>query len=296
MTTVKKVSGSWKTTSRHLLILGDGFTSSEADKDLYRNLAKMVSTAITGKDWYLRGNKALCVWRADTYVTNAHNTPLGLGPCPPVLGAPIPMTRFSTAYTADENGGCRYLSGDAWKVGDVEIELKGDPGLPKAFDHILVIVNYPRYGGKGLGKMAWASNDPQDFLNLAIHELGHTFGLYDEYENACGEPDPGKLVGQAKSFVSNNNISKNGTPAPWRGFVKGAFLQATKSTDSQCPPDNPVPDVDVGAFSGGFYTHRHFYRPSLSCLMREGEGEFCTICRKLIEHCLAPTKNKSPVT
>src|SRR3954463_14962433 len=75
----------------------------------------------------------------------------------------------------------RLLSGDTTLARETVEAV-----LPE-WDQIIVVCNEPERGGAG-GLVAWFSNGGADWLQVAVHELGHSaFGLADEYD--YGGPD-----------------------------------------------------------------------------------------------------------
>ena len=89
-------------------------------------------------------------------------------------------TYFDATFCAD-GANQRVLRGNSTLVQDTV-----ESHLPE-WGQILVIVDDPERGGWG-GTLAWTSNSSSDWLDVAVHELGHSlFGLADEYN--YGGPD-----------------------------------------------------------------------------------------------------------
>ena len=148
-----------------------------------------------------------------------------------------------------------------------------DQPLAKAFldslgrrDMGLVLVDSARRGGAGGVGAFWpswttiASEPGETWEDVTLHELGHAFGLADEYENSAEtvpEPEPLEL-----------NVAKNATalPPPWSAMIN-------------VPP--LLPDDAVGTFRGARYRPDRF-RPSPICRMRVAHEQFCPVCCELI--------------
>lgn len=166
--------------------------------------------------------------------------------------------------------------------------MYGDRALAAAFlkksgtraDRAVVLVNIRRRGGAGGTAQfpAWVSNESSatdSWQAVAIHELGHAFGLGDEYDSANPEAPPGLEPNISASPDPAQapwaHLCKVHTPAPTAPFGSGAAL----------PPDT------VGTFQGARYDPQCFYRAQFACMMRSTRDPFCARCRELIRNKLA---------
>jgi len=272
MPAFEKLEGKEKAWSTHVLIVGDGFGSGEiTSPGGLRDAAKAVGKAIAKQPWY-PASKSLCVWFAPTPVDpKIHKAKLKYkcgGGAPP-----LPYVRFGAKYGTGAK--CSMLKGDAYKIHDLVFDLEAQ-GLPD-IRSTLVLVNYSAYGGYGDSQITWASLTPGVFIDLALHELGHAFGLYDEYENACGKPDA------AATAINGRNITSNAKSPLWFGEAKPKPLQvATKVKPVDCDIDPKNPPIAVGSFPGGLYRHTKYFRPSEKCKMRDIADPFCAVCSNAI--------------
>jgi IgA Peptidase M64 len=136
----------------------------------------------------------------------------------------------------------------------------------------LILINSKLRGGAGGqpgGYSAWASiaSAPGEHWEaIGLHEVGHAFGLADEYlyeerahewpaqfePNVTDESRPSGTTWQDRVTVGDD-------PAPTGGLNSAA-----------------APDV-VGTFQGARY-RTDLYRPSATCLMRQTGAAFCKIC------------------
>jgi hypothetical protein len=166
--------------------------------------------------------------------------------------------------------------------------LFGDRALAAAFlkksgtkaDRAVVLVNIRRRGGAGgtADFPAWVSNESSatdSWQSVAIHELGHAFGLGDEYDSPNPEAPPG----------IEPNISASPDPAhsPWAHLCTHHAPAPTAPFGSGAT----LPAGTVGTFQGARYDAAHFYRSQFACLMRSTRDPFCARCRELIRAKLA---------
>ena len=120
-----------------------------------------------------------------------------------------------------------------------------------AYDQIVVLVNSQEYGGSGGGNIATTSMHPSAD-QIAIHELGHSFGnLRDEY-----------WAGNQYATENGVNMTQQTNPA----LVKWA---------------NWIGDNGIGIYQhccGG--NSEFWYRPHQNCKMRFLAADFCSVCRE----------------
>jgi IgA Peptidase M64/CARDB len=120
-------------------------------------------------------------------------------------------------------------------------------------DVVLVVVNDPEYGGSG-GAIGVVSVHPE-VVELALHELGHSFGLLaDEYG---GPPPPfcDSAVEPAEANATKETV---------REFLKWANWVAPET-----PIPTPGPTVGMpGNYQGAKYCDTDLYRPTFNSKMR----------------------------
>lgn len=147
----------------------------------------------------------------------------------------------------------------------------------------IVLVNLPVRGGAGGGggRPAWSTitSDPgETWEAVALHEIGHAFGLADEYTEASGAvPEPHPL---------EPNVTDRDDPAaaPWAALRSPGF-PARPTCAASVHPQGPA--HVVGTFEGARYKATGRYRPSLECLMQRTDRPFCPVCADHVAKTLA---------
>jgi hypothetical protein len=132
-------------------------------------------------------------------------------------------------------------------------------------DMRFVTVNETKYGGGG-GYFATYAGGNTEALEVALHEVGHSFvGLADEYGGFTS-----RYTGAEPTEV---NITKDPTGAKWSrwlGYEQAGISQYLR------------PDVvgRIGAYEGGGYYEQGIYRPSELSKMRVLNQPFDAISRE----------------
>jgi len=138
-------------------------------------------------------------------------------------------------------------------VDDAKVTAAVSAALPAAQrDIVLVLVNDTTYGGSG-GQYAVASLHP-DAVELALHEIGHSFGgLADEYSGNVDDPSC-----VLPAYGVNVTSETNRTKIPWKHWIAGA---------TPVPTGGSTPSVP-GAYAGAAYCDTGAYRPTYDSKMR----------------------------
>lgn len=170
----------------------------------------------------------------------------------------------------------RLLYGNAALVLDTIADV-----LPNAHQ-IVVLVNDTERGGGG-GAIAWSSTGGHDWLDVVIHEIGHSaFGLADEYdepfEDWTGEPtQPNVTTNPDPATVKWLHLVNAGPDSPTRRNPTCGSGQVGRD-----PGPNPAPSGTVGTFEGAKYRRCAAYRPVWECKMRVTTRDFCPVCQERI--------------
>lgn len=130
------------------------------------------------------------------------------------------------------------------------------------YDLAIVLVNDPQYGGSG-GNFPTIVSTESSSAEIAIHELGHTLGgLGDEY----GDPYPNYPDTEEHNTTKETDRNK----VKWRAWIDPATPVPTPATTEF--------DATVGLFEGAHYHETGWYRPKLTCRMRDLSAPFCEVC------------------
>lgn len=126
---------------------------------------------------------------------------------------------------------------------------------------VLVIVNEESWGGAGgviSEQPAWANTYglKVGWAGMALHELGHCFGLVDEYFPTKAQEDDQKRSGKKVQLPKLPGNAPNVTTDKAKIWAIGTN----------------------GSFEGAFYRRHGFYRPSHDCRMRQTHTPFCEVC------------------
>jgi len=234
-------------------------------------------------DGYTLGEKPLFIDKCAAVA--AAVTALGLPK--PIAFKPVfrPSTQSGTDFAAGCSGAnevkkaTAYDSGYGYSlVGDCEL-LSGDPTL--AWDDqdgvgagfFIGLVNAAAYGGSSWGTFAWFPANHPDFIELLLHEMGHMFGLRDEYDTQLG--------GHFTNVQSYSNVTTDPVHPPWGG-TGNIFGNAECPSIAGYKPAASAAAGEIAAFQGASYDPCANYRPSATCKMRVIDSAFCSVCRGLL--------------
>lgn len=156
----------------------------------------------------------------------------------------------------------------------------------------LVLVDSPYRGGAGgqdeYSYPAWStvtSCPGEDWRAIAIHEVGHAFGLGDEYVLDS-------MADKVTNGEPNIGINQNDPPASWQPTEGWANQIISEDQQLAMNANAPGTEAITGFFQGARYRH-DYCRPSLNCLMRAivpiptlGRYAFCKVCETALADAL----------
>ena len=161
------------------------------------------------------------------------------------------------------------------------------------FEHVIVLVNTPRYGGGGIyNNISVASSDHPSSGIVFVHEFGHAFaGLADEY--AYDEFDPVYPVDTEpwepnittlKDFGRKwEDMLPSGTPIPTQPDAAYDSIDVRKVWSTFTPEVRAELNERLGVYEGAGNSTKGVYRPVQQCRMRINECDsFCPVCRRAI--------------
>lgn len=148
-------------------------------------------------------------------------------------------------------------------------------GVP--YEHIIILVNTPEYGGGGiLNSYVLSMTHHRMFKPVVVHEFGHSFGgLGDEY---AYEEEPLPMYPSDIEPWEPNITTLKDFHGKWENLIdKGTPIPTPLSKDPQ------VIRSKVGVFEGAGYSLKGVYRGTQDCRMRTNETpEFCPVCRQAL--------------
>jgi hypothetical protein len=151
------------------------------------------------------------------------------------------------------------------------------------FEHIIVLINTPNYGGGGIyNEVMFSSSDHATFRQVLVHEFGHSFGglgdeyYYDDQYSSMYPSDTEPWEPNLTTLVDFDSKWKDMLP---------------KGTKIPTEPDKRKKNTDVnkltqkvGVYEGGGYQSKGVYRPVQECRMKINEVEhFCPVCSRAIK-------------
>ena len=254
-----------------IAIIAEGYTAAEMDK-FYRDSQRAADAIFSHEPFKSMKHRFNVV--AVGAVSNES------GPSEPGRGIwhdTVLRSHYDTFYSD------RYLTTSAvHKLFDL---LSGVP-----FEHIIVLINTPRYGGGGIyNQWMCSSSDHATFKQVLVHEFGHSYaGLADEYnygdnhvewypaDTEPWEPNITTLKDFDKKW---KDLIPTAPPVPTPPTINN--YQQTRSTMSSEELNKKT--QRVGVFEGAGYMARGAYRPAELCRMNVNEVEdFCPVCTRAI--------------
>lgn len=267
----------------NILLLGDGYLRGQLGANgLFAQHCRELVAHITNERWYRPE------LRLNIYSQEARSTDQGADIA---AGCGVLPLTVKTYFDSIHGGGglCRLLTGADATVATVASAVADSVlGLNAEFDAVIVLVNSATYGASSYQLTAWVSAGypgPENFADMALHELGHVAALFDEYgyRSACNDKNK---TWCGKPHIAAN-VDKSPTSPQWVAKVTPGFALPTLSHPGrpaclECydPPDAVLGPFGsgVGTFEGSGWFHCGLYRPSAHCKMRNVEDPFCTVC------------------
>ena len=260
-----------------IVFLSEGYTAAEKEK--FSKDARRAVQALTAHEPFARRREAFNF--RSVFVPSADS-----GPSFPRRGDwrnTVAGSHYDTFYSD------RYLTSSSMqKIYDA---LGDTP-----FEHIILLVNTPTYGGGGiLNSLTIMSTDHPTFKEVLVHEFGHAFGgLADEYDygdleepmypdgTEPWEPNITTLTDFAAKW---QDLLPEGTPVPTPEDRIGTDGDVRRGWKTLSEADKRLLNGKIGVYEGAGYRKRGVYRPTQVCRMRINEcEEFCPVCTRALEY------------
>lgn len=256
----------------NLVITCDGFTQTELTNGDFVNAANSFKTHFLNTAPFAEMAAAINVYRLDAWSrqSGADDPP----PCKKKGKVVVANTFFDASFC---DGGLHHsmFIDYARVVAAVKAAL---PAFTPGFEAIVVLVNSTEYGGRGeLGvAVATIGNNSRD---VALHEIGHLFGLGEEYQGTklCHGPIEPSFPNLTVQIVRAN------LKTAWQNLVLSSTAIPTgHGTSCTGNPKNPAASSRIGTYEGGRTLNCCVYRPAVTCRMREVARPFCAVCQAQI--------------
>jgi hypothetical protein len=221
-----------------IAILGDGYTAAQMQK--YRTDSQTFAQKFLEQEPFKEYQRFFNVHRVD--VTSNQS-----GANHPENGVMVDNA-LGSGYNC--NGVQRLICVDPAKVNTA---LGNTALVPTQIDITLVIVNDNEYGGSGGPIAVFSTNDAAS--EIALHELGHSFGLLaDEYTD--GPPPP--CDNTVEPPEANATMATQRANIKWNAWIDAATPIPTTTTNPGVP----------GLYEGAKYCTNGLFRPTNNSKMR----------------------------
>lgn len=153
-------------------------------------------------------------------------------------------------------------------------------GIP--YEHILILVNSPRYGGGGILNSYILSTTHNDRTpEVVVHEFGHSFaGLADEY---AYDAEPFPFYKKDVEPWEPNITTLADFDSKWKDMIPAKTLKKIFGKDGSVTPLTDQNTTTPGLYEGAGYMTKGVYRPCYDCRMRTNENpSFCPVCQRAI--------------
>ncbi len=231
------------------MFLGDGYQASEISSTYATHVQELVSYLFTGgqlTEPFGRYQNFFNIYRVD--VVSAQS-----GADDPSGGITVD-TALNATYKYDGVTDRLLYIDNSLADSALSSAISGSSVHP---DMKFVTVNASKYGGGG-GKYAVYAGGNSSSLEIAVHEIGHSFaGLADQY-------DYGGPTAYTGLEPSQPDITTDPTGAKWANWI--GYDQPGIGT--------------IGAYEGGGYSKFGIYRPSMDSKMRDLNNPFDAIGRE----------------
>jgi hypothetical protein len=270
----------------NVVLVAEGFTA--AQEGVFDSLCNDFVAALQAETWYPILGNAINVHRL-----RVHSDESGVdepNSCPD--GASGSGTSVDTYFDAT------FCNSNIWRC------MRGDYNLVRLtlntefggnWHVAIVLANTTDHGGCANDNVSFTHVGP-GWENTALHEMGHNFGLADEYhywagcdttETNCrglgiscdhapaGEPEePNVTTETSRDALKWRHLLSPGVPVP--------TMENPDCSNCDDRPNVLSDDDAVGLYEGAKYFHCGRYRGAYRCRMRNSGESFCRVCVEAI--------------
>jgi hypothetical protein len=239
-----------------LVFLPEGYTAAEMDK--FRTDCGRFADFLFQTDPYGKYRKKINI-RAVMAPSEESGTDI---PADTVFRNTLLSSGFNTLNTE------RYLMAPDFKT-------VRDVASAAPYDHIVILVNAPEYGGGGIYNYYAISTVDNIYSGFVFtHEFGHSFaGLGDEYSESGSAAENLYLEGIEPWEPNITTLAD--FDSKWKDLLPEGTPVPTPSTDEWAGK--------TGVFEGAGYQATGAYKPYLDCSMNIIRfNNFCPVCQRAI--------------
>ena len=146
------------------------------------------------------------------------------------------------------------------------------------YDYPLILVDSDDYWGVGnFNELTAIPASNSSFTYLLLHEMGHFFGLNEEYESG-GKTELAFSPGIPEPWSQNITFLSRPDELKWKHLIQN-------STPVPTPSQYWKGDGPYGAYRGGYAQTQPLgksHKPGKSCVMNNGR-DFCPICHHALK-------------
>ena len=255
-------------------ILAEGYTAGEQAK-FYSDAEKAVKAIMSHSPFDEYGDR----FRFTAVAAPSEESGVSI-PRKGLWKRTVAGAHFDTFYTE------RYLTSS--RMRDIYDALGTIP-----FEHIILLVNTPIYGGGGIfNSLTIIGSDNSTFDVVLVHEFGHAFGglgdeyfyddMFESFYPAGTEPWEPNITTLTDFASKWQDMLPEGTPVPTP--VDSIEKKDVRKIWKKLSPEQKAAlNGKLGVYEGGGYQSKGVYRPAQECRMKINEcEEFCPVCKRAI--------------
>lgn len=265
--TLVLLAGDGQVAARYNIVLvAEGY--SKTDAGTFFKDAQAICNTVLAEPPFAALASSINVFRLDVWSTES--------------GADVSAKQVKTYFNAAfDDTTTQLLRVDEALVVKTVQQALSDNAVAGHAHKMIVVVNTDSYGGSGgIGAGVCVASRETGAITL-LHELGHLFGLLDEYDSASDKHAPPSHAPPAPPKIAtspNISMSCNYADLPWKDLVDPATPLPTEGPNVTASTVGAFEVEDEGSTA---------YRPQWQCRMRHLKTDaFCVVCARHIAQTL----------